>query len=207
MPGFQKNFSLATASVVLALTVLGMVATPKARAQEATWGDSFTPLVYNVENTGGNFPTPKFPSFAQLPMSGLLPDPFQFNEGFRRPWFKNWEQRRNEIMAAVKSEIGPKPDCHDCTITASYVPPASGSSNGTLIVNVTRNGKTLTMTSGIHIPQGMGNGPFPALIPMEIALFPPYFYNYPIGAPKRLQITAVFPPASSRACLSQRSVT
>ena len=171
MPGFQKNFSLATASVVLALTVLGMVATPKARAQEATWGDSFTPLAYNVQNTGWFYPPPNFPSFDKLPIVRPLPDPFQFNDGFRWPWFTSWERRRNEIKAAVeKYETGPVPDCHDCTVTANYVPQASATANGTLTVNVTRGGKTLTLTSGVYIPQGMGNGPFPALIPMEIKL-------------------------------------
>ena len=178
--------SLAKGVLGLMVALLVIAVAPKAQGQEQTFGDSTTPLVYNVENTGANFPAPNFPSFAQLPIIRPLPDPFVFNDGFRRPWFANWERRRNEILAAVEQyQIGPKPDCHDCTITANYVPPASGSSNGTLTVNVTRNGKTLTLTSGVYIPQGMGNGPFPALIPMEIASFsfPPYFYNYYIGAP------------------------
>src|SRR5207248_3652124 len=42
-------------------------------------------------------------------------------------------------------------------------------------VVVTRNGKSLTLTSGVHIPQGMGNGPFPALIAMT-------FFARPTGA-------------------------
>ncbi len=178
----------AKSALLLTLAVLVWAATPKASAQdhENTIGDAFTPLVYNVENTGANFQAPHFPSFAQLPIVRPLPDPFQFDDGFQRPWFNSWERRRSEIMAGMENYvIGPKPDCHDCTITANYVPPVAGSTNGTLTVNVTRNGKTLTMTSGVYIPQGMGNGPFPALIPMEIASFsfPPYFYNYPIGAP------------------------
>ena len=160
-------WTYAAAAIVLALMV--WAATPRAQAQEATWGDSFTPLVYNIENTGAHYPAPNFPSFAQLPIVRPLPDPFQFNDGFRRPWFQNWEQRRSEIMAAVEQyETGPVPDCHDCTITANYVPATSPTTNGTLTVNVTRNGKTLTLTSGVSIPQGMGDGPFPALIPMEI---------------------------------------
>jgi glucuronyl esterase-like protein len=180
----------AQAIVSLVAALLLLAAAHRAAAQ--SWGnqndfaDPFTPLVYNLENTGANYPTPNFPSFAQLPIIRPLPDPFQFADGLRDPLFTSWERRRNEILAAVeKYQIGPKPDCHDCTITASYTPPAAGSTNGSLTVNVTRNGKTLTMTSGIYIPQGMGNGPFPALIPMEIASFsfPPYFYNFPIGAP------------------------
>jgi len=153
----------------LILASFVLVTAPGISAQEATFGDAFTPLVYNVENTGANFRAPNFPPFAQLPIVRPLPDPFQFEDGFRRPWFHDWERRRNEIMAAVeKYEIGPKPDCHDCTISSTYTPPAAGSSTGSLVVNVTRNGKTLTLTSGVYIPQGMGNGPFPAVISMEI---------------------------------------
>jgi hypothetical protein len=167
------------------------IAAPKISAQqdtnhEQTFGDAFTPLVYNVQNTGANYPAPNFPSFAQLPIVRPLPDPFQFNDGFRRPWFSDWERRRNEIMAAVEQyEIGPVPDCHDCTITANYVPPAAGSTNGTLTVNVTRNGNTLTLTSGVYIPQGMGSGPFPAVIPMEIASFSfgTFVFNFPAPTP------------------------
>jgi hypothetical protein len=170
--------SLAKAALRLMLALLVLVAAPRAFAQDAgesphekTFGDSSTPLVYDVENTGAHYRAPNFPPFAQLPIIRPLPDPFKSMDGFRRPWFNDWERRRNEIKAAIeKYEIGPVPDYHDCTITANYVPPASGSSNGTLTVNVTRNGKTLTLTSGVYIPQGMGDGPFPAVIPMEISL-------------------------------------
>jgi len=171
---FHDNFVVATASLSLMLALLVSAATPKAYAQhhENTFADWSTPLVYPVENTGAYYPAPNFPSFGQLPIIRPLPDPFQFLDGFRDPWFASWERRRNEIKAGIETyEIGPKPDCSDCTITANYVPPAAGSSTGSLTVVVTRNGKSLTLTSGVYIPQGMGDGPFPALIPMEIASF------------------------------------
>jgi len=136
------------------------------------------PLVYNVENTGVNYPTPVFPAFGQFPIIRPLPDPFVFfNEGGRDTSFASWERRRNEIKAAVENyEIGPKPDCSDCTITASYTPPAAGSTaKGVLKVVVTRNGKSLTLTSGVYIPTGMGSNPFPALIAMT-------FFASPSGA-------------------------
>lgn len=174
--------------------VLLIAAVPAAVAQGAgDQGDQndnangFLPLVYSVQNSGAHFPAPTFPQFAQLPIIRPLPDPFQFFDGTRNPVFSSWERRRNEIMAAVEQyEIGPVPDCHDCTITANYVPPAAGTTNGTLTVTVMRNGKSLTLTSGIYIPQGMGNGPFPALIPMEIASFsfPPFgVFNFPPPTP------------------------
>src|SRR5207237_2285624 len=85
------------------------------------------PLVFNVENTGASYPMPVFPSFAQLPIIRPLPDPFlSFDKSPRDTSFVRWERRRNEIKAAIeKYEIGPKPDCSDCTVTASYTPPAA----------------------------------------------------------------------------------
>ncbi len=178
---------LCALALLLALAVSASAPKTFAQDRENTFADAFTPLVYPVQNTGANFPAPTFPSFAQLPIIRPLPDPFQFMDGHRDNEFTSWERRRNEITAAVeKYEIGPVPDCHDCTITANYVPPAAGSSNGTLTVNVTRNGNTLTLTSGVYIPQGMGNGPFPALIPMEIASFnfPPFgVFSFPPPTP------------------------
>ena len=166
---------LARVFLSLMLLLFGMSAATQAtllRMRENTFGDPFTPLVYNVENTGAHFPAPNFPSFGQLPIIRPLPDPFQFIDGSRDPWFTSWERRRNEIKAAVeKYQLGPKPDCSDCTITSTYTPPAAGSNTGSLTVVVTRNGISLTLTSGIYIPTGMGSGPFPALIPMEIASF------------------------------------
>src|SRR5262249_20687470 len=64
------------------------------------------PLVYDVENTGANFPTPVFPTFAQFPIIRPLPDPFVFfgesprhDESRRDTSFASWERRRNEIKA------------------------------------------------------------------------------------------------------------
>ncbi len=139
------------------------------------------PLVFNVENTGARFPAPDFPTFAQLPIVRPLPNPFvslakgPFEDGFHDASASSWERRRNEIKAAIeKYEIGPKPDCSDCTITASYTPAAAGSNSGSLTVVVTRNGKTVTLNERVFIPHGMGNGPFPAVIAMSLA-FPPFF--------------------------------
>lgn len=157
-------------SLAIMLLVLMSAATSEAFAQENTSGDSSTPLVYDVENTGATYAAPMFPSFAQLPIIRPLPDPFVFADGSRDISFSSWERRRNEIKAAIeKYELGPKPDASDLTITANYVPPPAGSSIGSLTVVVTRNtnGKSLTLTSGIYIPPG--NGPFSAMIPMEIA--------------------------------------
>jgi hypothetical protein len=172
MPRFHNSFSLAKAFLSLLLLLFVSAASPGAFAQENTSGDSSTPLVYNLENTGANFAAPVFPDFAYLPIIRPLPDPFRFFDGTRDTSFANWERRRNEIKASIeKYEIGPKPDCSDCTITATYVP-AVAPARGRLTVVVTRNGKSMTISSGVYIPTGMGSGPFPALIPMVFSSSP-----------------------------------
>lgn len=158
----MKSLAHGMGSVLLAIAVLGSAnAAERHRAP---------PLVYDAENTGAHHPAPVFPSFEQLPIIRPLTDPFvSYRTQQRDTRFPSWEQRRNEIKAAVEQyEIGPKPDCSDCTITANYVPPAAGveGARGTLTVVVTRNGKSLTLTSNVYVPTGLGNGPFAALIPM-----------------------------------------
>src|SRR5882757_8360956 len=173
--GPSNNFRLVKASLSLMLLLFVSAAATGASAQENTSGDSSTPLVYSVENTGANFQTPVFASFGQLPIIRPLPDAFRFADGSRDTSFVSWERRRNEIKAAIeKYEIGPKPDCSDCTIAATYTPPAAGSNTGSLAVVVTRNGRSLTLNERVYIPQGVGNGPLPAVIAMSLA-FPPFF--------------------------------
>lgn len=114
------------------------------------------PLVYEVENTGENLPQPVLPDFDQLPVIEPLTDPFAWSDGSGRLTdFSDWRRRRTEIGAEIQHyEIGPKPNRPD-TITASYI-------NDTLTVNVTVNGKTLTLTSPIILPKR--EGLFPAVI-------------------------------------------
>ncbi len=128
--------------------VLGAAAAP-ALGQEP-------PLVYTVENTGASYPAPVIPDFAHSPIVRQLPDPFVFFNGTRDTSWAAFEQHRNEWMQAIyKNEIGTKPDCHDCTVTASYVPTTGAATpRGTLTINVTRAGNpyTLTFTAAIVLP-------------------------------------------------------
>jgi hypothetical protein len=72
--------------------------------------------------------------------------------------YSDWELRRAEIGAQIQNyEIGVKPPRPD-SITASY-------SGGTLTVKITVNSKTLTLTSQVILPSGIG--PFPAVIGMN----------------------------------------
>ena len=127
------------------------------------------PYAYEVENTGAHYPAPVFSDFDYLPIVRPLPDPFRFFDGTRDTSLAQWERRRNEIKGSIEEfEIGPKPGTEDLTIEATYTPPAEGANAGRLIVVITRatNGQTLTLSSKVFIPQGWGEGPFPALIPM-----------------------------------------
>ena len=114
------------------------------------------PLVYTVENTGASFPAPVLPAMADLPTVAPLTDPFMWSDGSGRVTrFDEWSRRRAEIKAEIEHyEIGRKPPRPE-KITASY-------DDGTLTVNVTVNGETLTLTSAISLPSG--DGPFPAVI-------------------------------------------
>ena len=116
--------------------------------------NSFTqdtiPLVYDVEFTGDTCTMPPLPVMDSLLVVEPLTDPFEWSDGSGRDTtFASWVCRRAEIKAEIENyEIGPKPDRPD-TISASYA-------NDTLTVNVTVNGKTLTLTSVITLPEGDG---------------------------------------------------
>jgi hypothetical protein len=89
----------------------------------------------------------------QLPIVRPLPNPFERSDrGGRSANFSDWNHRRSEIKAEIEHYgIGEKPD-RPKDITASY-------SEGTLTLNVTMNGNTLTLTSAVTLPEG--EGPFP----------------------------------------------
>ncbi|MDZ7288769.1 MAG: T9SS type A sorting domain-containing protein [candidate division KSB1 bacterium] len=121
--------------------------------------DSFAqemPLVYEVENTGADWPAPYMLSIGDLPTITSLPDPFEWSDGRGRiANLSDWRYRRAEIKAEIEHyEIGEKPG-HPDSITASYA-------NDTLKVNITVKGNTLTLTSRVTLPSGAG--PFPAVI-------------------------------------------
>jgi len=159
----RRKFNLGNlAKTCLSLMPL-LVPAAAVRAQ-----DSLPPLVYDKENTGAHYPAPTFPSFDLLPIIRPLPDPFVFfkygKEGPRDTRFSSWERRRNEIFGAVqKYMLGPKPDCRDCTIVPTFVPSATNALQGTLTINVTRNGITATQSSTVTLP-ATGSAPFPYII-------------------------------------------
>lgn len=119
-------------------------------------GNKIPPYVYEHENTNENFQEPILPKFNKLPDVEKLTDPFAWSDGNGRSTkFSDWSKRRLEIGAEIQHyEIGSKPKRPD-TITARFL-------NDTLFVNITKNGKTLILTSAIILPEG--EGLFPAVI-------------------------------------------
>ena len=118
------------------------------------------PLVYSVENTGSSFKQPAMPAWDQLPEIRELPDPLQ---GVKK--FKKWSQRRSDISHMIQHYgIGTKPAVEPGQVKARM-------SGDTLIVDVTVNGQTLTLTSEIRYPQ-TGQPPYALMIGTSMMSLP-----------------------------------
>lgn len=117
------------------------------------------PLVFEVESRA-DAAAATIPG-EDLPVLRTLPDPFRPLAGGERDTRpESWSQRRAEVQASLERyEIGPKPDADDLEVAASFA-------SDTLTVVVTRrsNGRSITLTSPIFLPEG--EGPFPAIIGM-----------------------------------------
>ena len=118
------------------------------------------PLRYQVENTGAAFAKPAMPEARQLPVIKDLPDPLKGVNGF-----SDWARRRSEIAALIQHYgIGEKPAVKKENIKARM-------SGDTLIVDVTVNGQTLTLTSEIRYPK-TGKAPYPLMIGSSMIALP-----------------------------------
>ena len=118
------------------------------------------PLAYQVENTGAAFAKPAMPAASELPVIKDLPDPLKGVNGF-----SDWARRRSEIAALIQHYgIGEKPAVKKENIKARM-------SGDTLIVDVTVNGQTLTLTSEIRYPK-TGKAPYPLMIGSSMIALP-----------------------------------
>ena len=118
------------------------------------------PLRYQVENTGAAFAKPAMPEASQLPVIKDLPDPLKGVNGF-----SDWARKRSEIAALIQHYgIGEKPAVKKENIKARM-------SGDTLIVDVTMNGQTLTLTSEIRYPK-TGKAPYPLMIGSSMIALP-----------------------------------
>ena len=137
-------------------TIVFCCATLCAQAQ----GGSQLPLVYPVENTGVSFAKPTMPEASKLPVIVNLPNPL---EGVNA--FGDWSRKRSEIAALIQHYgIGEKPVVNKECIKARM-------SGDTLIVDVTVNGETLTLSSEIKYPK-TGKAPYPLMIGSSMIALP-----------------------------------
>ena len=105
-----------------------------------------------------------------------LPDPLLMNDGKTRVTeLKDWSQRRQEISQMIQTfGIGQKPDVAPEAIKARMA-------GDTLIVDVTVNGQTLTLSSAITYPK-TGEAPYALMIgTSNLSLPKPLFENRPIA--------------------------
>ncbi|MBP5799234.1 MAG: hypothetical protein J6W43_04905 [Prevotella sp.] len=134
------------------------------------------PLVYEVENTGSKFAAPVMPGIEALPESRELPDPFAWSNGKGTvKKFKDWSRRRNEISNEIQHYgIGTKPAVPAGAVKARM-------SGDTLIVDVTVNGETLTLSSVITYPK-TGEAPYALMIGTSMLALPrQLFQDRPIA--------------------------
>ena len=118
------------------------------------------PLSYQVENTGAAFAKPVMPEASKLPVIKDLPDPLKGVNGFG-----DWARKRSEIAALIQHYgIGEKPAVKKENIKARM-------SGDTLIVDVTVNGETLTLSSEIKYPK-TGKAPYALMIGSSMIALP-----------------------------------
>ena len=131
-----------------------------------TLGAMAQPLVYDVENSGKHFTEPTMAPVSELPTIKELPDPLAWHNGSGKVTkFKDWERRRNEISAMIQHYgIGRKPSVEDGQVSARM-------RGDTLIVYVTRNGKTIRLTSEIRYPE-VGKPPYALMIGTSMIALP-----------------------------------
>ncbi len=129
------------------------------------------PLVYNTENTGKEYAAPKMPEPSQLPIIRELPNPL---EGVSS--FADWTKRRSDIAHMIQHySIGQKPTVEPHQVKARM------EGDTALVVDVTVNGKVLTLRSTICYPK-VGRSPYALMIGTSMISLPKkLFENRPIA--------------------------
>lgn len=144
----------------LLVTIMGTTAWPQT-----------IPLVYNTENTGKEYAAPKMPEPSQLPIIRELPNPL---EGVSS--FADWTKRRSDIAHMIQHySIGQKPTVEPHQVKARM------EGDTALVVDVTVNGKVLTLRSTIRYPK-VGRPPYALMIGTSMISLPKkLFENRPIA--------------------------
>ena len=158
--------------ILIALTLSCVVCPADAQTKKK----SDVPLVYSVENTGSKFAAPEMPTVDALPEVRELPDPFEWSNGKGKVTdFSEWSRRRSEIAHEIQHYgIGTKPSVPDGGVIARMA-------GDTLIVNVTVNGRSLTLKSVISYPK-VGKPPYALMIGTSMLALPrQLFQDRPIA--------------------------
>jgi hypothetical protein len=138
--------------LVIPLLMLAAVTTAQAQSN--------VPFVYSVENTGAKFNAPVMPAPDKLPVIRELPNALEGVKGFA-----DWSKRRSDIAQMIQHYgIGTKPAVKPEQVKARM-------SGDTLIVDVTVNGQTLTLTSEIRYPK-VGQPPYALMIGTSMLSLP-----------------------------------
>ena len=138
--------------LVIPLLMLAAVTTAQAQSN--------VPFVYSVENTGAKFNAPVMPAPDKLPVIRELPNALEGVKGFA-----DWSKRRSDIAQMIQHYgIGTKPAVKPGQVKARM-------SGDTLIVDVTVNGQTLTLTSEIRYPK-VGQPPYALMIGTSMLSLP-----------------------------------
>ena len=115
------------------------------------------PFVYEQENTGANVEV-ALPDVSELPVVESLTDPLMWSNGKGRvKSFAEWSRRRGEIAKEIQHYgIGVKPAVDLKDVKARM-------EGETLVVDVERNGKSITLRMELHYPK-TGTAPYPLMI-------------------------------------------
>ncbi len=141
-------------------------------AVSALWAQPQLPRVYTQEHTGSHYPVPLLPDADQLPVIPTLPDILAWSDGTGRVTdFSQWERRRSEIAAQIQHYgIGRKPAVAQEQVKARMF-------GDTLVVDVTVNGQTLTLSSAIRYPK-TGTPPYALMIGTSMLALPKSIFDH-----------------------------
>ena len=128
-------------------------------------GQTTLPRVFGVEHTGFHLAKPVMPAPAELPVIRELPDAL---EGVGS--FTDWVRRRSDIGHMIQHYgIGEKP-----AVTPEQVK-ARMEGDTALVVDVTVNGRTLTLRSTIRYPK-TGSAPYALMIGTDMISLPRHLF-------------------------------
>jgi hypothetical protein len=128
-------------------------------------GGSGAPPTGSVEDDGADCAVSTLPDAGALMTNAKLPDPFKKLDATRMTSKAEWRCRREEIKREAEKFVygtkPPKPESVTGTVSSTNI-----------TVKVSNGGKSTTFSAGVVLP-GTGSGPYPAIVVLGGATFPP----------------------------------